>query len=272
MLENETIAVSQDSPESENLPLEQYEQTRTGKTVEIPKPVAEPAKADEKPEAVAEKPVVKVDDDEIKDDDKPEVIKEKASRGKQRIEKLVAERYEAQERADKLEEELRTLRSGAKPEVKPTGDPTEPILDDKYLEKKAKEGKNYEQAQMEWYKEHRAWEKVNDEKEARAKTENDRLKTTFETHQKRIISFAAKQPDFEAKIKEATAVTDFSQAAGLAIVELDNGPDVMYHLATHPDLLKSLGEMSPMRQVAKIGAISESLMPKDDAKPKGTIK
>ncbi|KKL49182.1 hypothetical protein LCGC14_2318090, partial [marine sediment metagenome] len=45
----------------------------------------------------------------------------------------------------------------------------------------------------------------------------------------------------------------------LAIIELDNGPEVAYHLGKNPKLCKELMDLTPLKAVAEIGRVSAIL-------------
>jgi hypothetical protein len=50
------------------------------------------------------------------------------------------------------------------------------------------------------------------------------------------------------------------QGVNDTIVELENGPEVAYFLGKHPDVARSLMELSPLRAIAEVGKIAASLV------------
>jgi hypothetical protein len=84
------------------------------------------------------------------------------------------------------------------------------------------------------------------------------LEKNFNAHAERIKAAETKYGDWN-EVAETVGKAELSSAVGLAIIELDNGTDVLYKLAKDPELLKQVQGMSDVRAIAKIGAISETL-------------
>ena len=87
----------------------------------------------------------------------------------------------------------------------------------------------------------------------RQEAENTRTKEIFDAHQERIAEAREKYTDYdEAQTGVATPWKDnvpadinAARAFQLAIHECDNGPDVLYHLAKHPEKLDCAGREKP---------------------------
>lgn len=102
--------------------------------------------------------------------------------------------------------------------------------------------------------------------------ENQRLRENFSAHAQRLAEVRDQYEDWE-QVAQALTGKDYDAlppAVELAIVELDNGPHVMYHLAKNPDLLTKLSGMSEVRAVAEIGSIAASLKTSVTPKPEGS--
>jgi hypothetical protein len=115
----------------------------------------------------------------------------------------------------------------------------------------------------EWIKAHGKWaaREVARESDARAEVEaaDAHTQEVFDQHLERVNKFREEHDDFDEKVDAVT--TTFSEAVAIAIVEADNGPDITYHLATHPEELEKISKMSRARQVMQIGILSASLSP-----------
>lgn len=64
----------------------------------------------------------------------------------------------------------------------------------------------------------------------------------------------------------------FSDGARRLIVESELGPQLLHHLATHPEVAERIADLSPVRQVAELGKVEGTLSPEPAAKPKSTTK
>lgn len=258
----ETIEVTQADPASGNLELADFRRARAGETLNVPK---EAPGEIETPPLEAE---VKVEDDvPVKVEAEP---KPKVKDPKPRIEKLTREKYELEDERERLRARVQELEAAAKPAAH--AEPGEPMFDDAYLAKAGKDGKTYEQAQQQWKREHDKWTheqfKASEAQEAAEKAQTAQLKEVFDGHNARMMEARQVHDDLDDVVKEAAAGgNDIPRDVGMAIMELENGPEVLYHLCTDKlELLKELGKMSPLRAVAKVGALADSLLPKGEKK------
>jgi hypothetical protein len=184
---------------------------------------------------------------------------------KKQIDRLTAKRREAEERADAAERELARLRGQGKPETKAAEKAdAEPNLED-YIKK----AKTYEEGLQKWNKDHTAWV-VRQENATRAAKDaeeaaNQSAKETYDAHLERLEAARTAHDDFDDAVKEMPAFTFSSPAANqafqMAIVEADNGPELMYHLATHPDEMAKFADLSPVKVQMMIGRLSDKLNP-----------
>lgn len=77
------------------------------------------------------------------------------------------------------------------------------------------------------------------------------------TYNEKVEAFKAEHDDWEEVVGGTELV--IPPGVGPAILELENGPEVTYWLATHPKEAKELNELSPFRAVAEIGRIAARL-------------
>ena len=74
---------------------------------------------------------------------------------------------------------------------------------------------------------------------------------------------ALKKDDFAAK---RDAIPDLPEGVASAIMSLDNGAEMVYHLGTHLDKADSLANMSPMAAMVEVGRISAQMSVKPEIK------
>lgn len=72
---------------------------------------------------------------------------------------------------------------------------------------------------------------------------------------------ALKKDDFNAK---ANAIPELPEGVASAIMSLDNGAEMVYHLGTHLDKADSLANMSPMAAMVEVGRISAQMSVKPE--------
>lgn len=249
----ETIEVTQADPASGDLKFSDFKKARAGETVNVPK---------EAPVEVETPPVETETKTEEETPAKVEAEKppKAAKSPEKRIEKLTRERYEMEDRAKAAEDEVARLRAGRAEPVKADASDPEPIL-----EAFGKSGKTYE----DWVATHARWDarqeyKAQKESEATKAAEAEQtrqLKEVFDGHNQRMMEARKVYEDLDEVVNEAAAGgNDIPRDVGMALMEMDNGPEVLYHLCTDKiELLKELGKMSPLRAIAKVGALAESL-------------
>lgn len=169
---------------------------------------------------------------------------------KKRFDKLTAKRKEAEDKAEALQSELDKIRAGSKTAAESTESDPEPKETD------FKDYRDFVKAQARW----ETRQELREQAEKQSQDEEQaRTKEVFDSHNQRIADARSKIEDFDEVV--GGSKISFSRSAGLAIYELDNGPEVMYHLASHPEEMEALSKLSPIRQIAKLGQISASLLP-----------
>ena len=209
----------------------------------------EPEKPDTAPEAPeAETP-------EAAAESEPAEAKESKpkSRAQRAIDKLTARNH-------RLETELEEARKARPAETKaaPTSPQGSPKLDD-FL----KAGKTAD----DWADARDAWKEAESVKQEQEVTQ----KAIFDSYNKSVSEARAKYEDWDETVESASDSV-IPQAAGLAVFETDNGPDVAYYLAKHPEVCETLHEMTAIQAIREIGKISDSLKePEKQSSPKAKV-
>src|SRR5215472_11311098 len=179
-----------------------------------------------------------------------------------RIDKLTAQRSEAESRAAQLAKELEVERAkhteNKEAPVEEVAAPVEtlrvrPKLGETINPKTGKPHETqeeYEDDLMDW----------RDEKNAiqYAKEENERRATNVLTsYNDRVEAFKVDHEDWGEVVTASTM--DIPQGVQMAILEMENGPEVAYFLGKNPQVVKSLNKMSVPTAMAEIGRISSRL-------------
>jgi hypothetical protein len=249
---------------TQEVPLEEvssadYKKARLeGKSViEKEPPIEEPA--EKEPEEVEQ-------EEETEVEPKP---KAKGGGFQKRIEKLTKDKSKAEERAAELERRVKELESKStvkeeKPAKSATDEPQEADYTDftKYL------------------KDHVRWEVRQELKEqaeaAERETLEEQAKETWEGHQGRMEAAKEKYEDFDEVVDVPTpwAMTNPSpieraaaEAFRIAVIEDDNGPEILYHLGQNAEEFAKLGEMTPAQVVKAVARLSDKLAPKAEKEP-----
>ena len=210
-----------------------------------PAPDATPAQPETKPEVKAEtKPEQKPEDNPIQ----------------ARISEVVHQRNEARQKAEAeakareaLEKELAELRAKATP---PNAKPDPTKYPDAY---------QYAEALSQWSAQEAV--KTFEAEQAKRAQEQAQAKMIGEW-QARQAAFKAITPDYEGVV----AASDIAISDELrdAILESDVGPQLLYHLALHPEEGKRIAALNPrsgLRELGKLEATLAKPEPKAETKP-----
>lgn len=179
---------------------------------------------------------------------------------KKAIDRATFHRKEAERRASAAEAELARLRGDkpadtAKPAAKANGDP-EPQL---------KDFKTWD----EWNEARNRWVVRDEQRKVEANQhqarEQETVKQTFDGHLARVEAYTTEHPDFVEKVESLDGFQFASDNANrsfqVAIVETDNGPQVLEYLADHPEEMDKFAGYSPVKVQLAIGRISAALSP-----------
>lgn len=196
-------------------------------------PVAdEPIPAQEEVKQVAPEP------------DEPEEQTEKRKRDAQeRIRKLAAERKEALERAERAEAALAEKNAPKTDEPNPAD-----FVGGEFNPEYRRALREYDKAQI--------------AVDIRAELERDKLVTELESEKAIVKSkeakFAESHPDYHEAVQTVFSVGAIQTGDGIAdaLVDMDNGLEIVYQIGKDPDLLEEFTRLSPMQKLIKIGALS----------------
>ncbi len=89
------------------------------------------------------------------------------------------------------------------------------------------------------------------------KTEEARAAEIFADHNRRMNEAAERYDDFNEVMAQQIPIP---RGVGLAIIELENGPDVAYYLGKNLNICEELMGMSELAAIAEIGALAASLL------------
>src|ERR1700685_3691673 len=185
----------------------------------------EPAKTPEAeaPEDVEPAPKT-ADESETPETTESEKPKDKPKSKYQRtIDKLTARNHAAETRAEKAERELEELRSKAAPADKtapaqPSGPP------------KLQDFLNAGKTADEWADARDVWKTEQEQKQA----QQDQLKSTYDGYNQKVSEARGKYEDWDEVVTGNNL--EIPASVQLAVIEMDNGADVAYHLAQHPEI------------------------------------
>lgn len=165
-----------------------------------------------------------------------------------------------------VERENETLKAGQKPApaagAKPAADP----------EPQQKDFPSWEK----WNEAHSRWAVRDEQRQQAAKDQREaaeaQSKQNYDAHLERVETARTAHDDFDEVVKAGGSFDFASPAANMAfqvaIVEADNGPEVLYHLAKNPAEMAKFEGLSPARVQMLVGRISSALSP-DSSKPAG---
>lgn len=207
-----------------------------------PEPEESKAAPPEPKEAPKEKPV----EAKVEGEEAPEEKGRPKGNFQKRIDKLTAEKY-------RLSDELGVLRAKLETATKPAeeaaaAEPARPKPED------YEDSEKYLEALADWKTELKVKElKEKDAQEAI----QQQMRKTFDAHLERTRKFREEHDDYDEVAADANI--PIPKAVEFAIIELDNGPEVAYHLAKNPELAEKLAGMSDLAAVMEIGRLSASL-------------
>ncbi len=190
--------------------------------IEEPKPVVEEAA----PETAEEEP-------------KPEPAKAKEHKSgwQKRIDKLTARNHSLETRLAELEAKAKP--ADAKVDAQPAD--TGPKLAD------------YNNNLEEFLKARDAWKDA----ETSRQSEQERQRATFDNYNKKVSEARGQYEDWDEVV--SGSAMKIPQAAYLAVTEEDNGPEVAYYLAQHPDEVETLNDLTPIGASRYIGKLAARL-------------
>jgi hypothetical protein len=125
----------------------------------------------------------------------------------------------------------------------------------------------------EYMEKYLGWLRQNEDHKDAVAAENDRLKSVFDAHRTRTQEARTRYDDYEEVMNDPqTAKMTIHPALNMAIMEMENGPDVLYYLATHPEAYKKLETMTPFQGVGEVTRISDQIAARRGANGNGAQK
>ncbi len=170
----------------------------------------------------------------------------------ERWQRLANERREAQERAKVLEEENRALKEKLdppKPNTKP--DPTQ-----------FTDMAEYSTALEEWTREQTRQQMIQEQQAAQEATRQAKVASEWTA---RLTMAKEGLPDFDEVVGSSTAIV--SDQVRDAIIESDVGPQILYHLAQHPEDADKMRDMTVGSALRYLGRLEAQL----EKKPEPTV-
>ena len=194
-------------------------------------------------------------------DDTPPWLKAEITKERNRRRAAEEETQRLKEQVDRL-----TRAIGDKPneergnEPKPNDRPVRPRPNDFFTPEDYDAAMDaYEDAVSEWQvaqAERRVEEKLS--KRGQEQAQAQRLQEAQAAWQKQVEAITKDHPDFD----EVVYSDDFHCTPAMmeAIVQDDNGAKIAYHLATNPAEAEKIAAMTPVRQIAAIGRLSDKIV------------
>lgn len=182
---------------------------------------------------------------------------EKSSGVQDRINKITAAKHEERrkreaeaKRADELQKRLDELES-----KKPTL--TEPKLEEHDYDEEA-----YNKALVQYQVQEQVKEAlVSQQTQQEQLAQQAKMQESLTTFNERAEALG--KPDFADK---ANAIPQLPDGVADAIMSLENGAEMVYHLGTHLDKADALASMSPMQAMMELGKLSTSMSVKPEIK------
>ncbi len=170
----------------------------------------------------------------------------------ERFDELTRDKHELRSDNERLRAEISQLRAAGKPAEPPKDDDPEPQPDD--FETTAE----YVKATADWSARNalKARDAENAKKEQEAKD-----KEFLNAYRTRVSEFAKAHDDFNSVVATVNFPQKISGPLQIAVMEMEQGPAVAYHLGKHPELVTKLSGMTPsaaLRELGRIEAVVES--------------
>ena len=172
--------------------------------------------------------------------------KEHKSGWQRRVDKLVAQNHQLKSQLEELQSKAKPAEEAAKV---PEG-PKEPKLSD------------FEGDVEKFVAARDAWKDASETQAARA----EQHKAIVAEYNKKASEALGRYDDWNEVVSGADII--MPQASLDAIIESDNGPDVAYYLAQHPDEALALSELTPIRAIQAIARISDKVAAELAPQPK----
>ncbi|QDP50598.1 MAG: hypothetical protein Tp1125DCM00d2C21254131_39 [Prokaryotic dsDNA virus sp.] len=167
------------------------------------------------------------------------------------------------QKADELVEPKPTDKTEDGEDKYPLGD-----YDPQYLKDLADYSFEKKFAALETSKAEKEQERIKKEQDIKAEAEKQALQ---ESWTEKLAPAQERYPDFHEKGEALVSTFDgidasYGEYLSTALMALDNGPDVLYYLASNPDEAQSIVESGPMKATVAMGRIDSMFAAKEEAK------
>jgi hypothetical protein len=178
-----------------------------------------------------------------------------------RLEKLNREKQQLQSRLYEYEQRL-SQQPQSRPEAQPQAQPqsTQPLGDGRPKIDQFETYDAYVEALADWKFQQRLTqaqiEAQRQQQMAEMQRQQQDLEARVREYKDRVAEASAKYEDWDEVTNKDVLVPP---SASIAIVELDNGPDVTYYLGKHPEIVEELHSLTPAQQIARIALIGHEI-------------
>ncbi|CAB4127888.1 hypothetical protein UFOVP96_57 [uncultured Caudovirales phage] len=189
-----------------------------------------------------------------------------------RFSELTKQREEARKEAQRERESREALETRLRELEEKTNPQPEAIQADvKPKPEQFTDAFEYAEALAEWSADQALRNRDQQELQRKAQEEQQKLVQSWQT---RLEAVKADLPDYDEMIASASDV-QVTDAVRDAMLESEQGPRILYHLAENPELaekLKSMSMISALREIGKLEARFEAKSTKTDAKTEAETK
>lgn len=166
--------------------------------------------------------------------------------------RLQSELDEERRKREDIEARLSRLESGKAPEKIEEGKPGEVAdLPNKPQRAQFKSDEEFISSLVKW-------ERANEEHKANVAAENNRMKDIFDAHRERTSEARERYDDWD-EVADSAKNMRIHPTVEMAIMEMENSADVLYHLATHPETYEKLEGMTVFQGISEMTRISDKL-------------
>lgn len=178
----------------------------------------------------------------------------KQSKFQRRLERQKTARIEAETEARLLRERVAQLEAQSKP-APDSGEPKREQFEDY---------ETYLEARADWRAERKVQEALKAEREqAKGKEQQTKQAEGYQATEKAWVerekAFQGTTKDYEEVVTPFVEedMGSLSDGARRLIVDSEVGPNLLYHLASHPDVMERIADLSPVRQIAELGKLED---------------
>ena len=176
----------------------------------------------------------------------------------ERIRELARQRREAEAKAEDAERRVRELEARLNAQAPELKDEPRPVRHNFASQEE------YEDAVGEWKAKQIIRQREQEQAQARAQAEQQEIAATWE---KNLASAMERIEDYADVVGKSEV--NVPAHVHQMILESDQGPEIAYYLALHPDEAKRLGSLRPLQAVKRMAELERELKDLADDKPSG---